>query len=191
MRTKRKSGDRRSFARNKPVDVFKHIDMLEDNTVCWPWKGTLRKGNKGELRPIISIAGVKHYAYRVVWELFYGRALETNEVVRHSCDNPSCCNPHHLQVGMQLDNIKDVVDRERVGEQHNIIKKIMWLLETGATAVYVTAYMRDKYDYEVDESVIRKIRSRRIYKQIPWPWGDERKAAILAKIAAEEKANEE
>jgi len=33
--------------------------------------------------------------------------------------------------------------------------------------------MREGYSMQVDVSIIRKIRMRRIYKHIEWPWGDE------------------
>jgi DNA invertase Pin-like site-specific DNA recombinase len=28
--------------------------------------------------------------------------------VLHSCDNPPCCNPHHLRSGTQLENVQDM-----------------------------------------------------------------------------------
>ena len=34
-------------------------------------------------------------------------------VVRHTCDNPRCINPKHLEIGTQEDNIQDRVVRGR------------------------------------------------------------------------------
>lgn len=38
-------------------------------------------------------------------------------VVRHSCDNPACCNVSHLLAGTQLDNMVDMDERGRRNAQ--------------------------------------------------------------------------
>lgn len=172
--------------RNEPHDVFKQVDMkgkTEDD--CWPYTGYLRTDPQGFKRGIFALDGKKLYAHRVVWECYNGRSLAPGEVVRHECDNTVCCNPKHLLVGVQKDNVKDMLERERVGEKHAFIQKIMQLLETGASADSVAAHMYMKYDVQYDASVIRKIRNRRIYKHIPWEWGDKRLAEKLAKLASD------
>jgi hypothetical protein len=37
-------------------------------------------------------------------------------MVRHSCDNPPCCNPSHLLEGTQLDNMGDAASRGRTAQ---------------------------------------------------------------------------
>lgn len=41
-------------------------------------------------------------------------------VVRHSCDNPPCWNPSHLELGTQAENVRDRETRGRSqrGERH-------------------------------------------------------------------------
>ena len=59
------------------------------------------------------------YAHRMEVERKLGRNLRSNEIVRHSCDNPPCVNPDHLLIGTRIDNVQDRQDRERQarGEQ--------------------------------------------------------------------------
>ena len=78
---------------------------------CWPWQASL-----------IGVHGYKYgqfslprgadgkprttYAHRFAYELTHG-AIPQGLVVLHSCDRPSCCNPAHLSVGTQGDNLRD------------------------------------------------------------------------------------
>jgi hypothetical protein len=76
---------------------------------CQPWQGYRLKAGYGMLNTGPQPDG-KHglrYAHRLAWELANGRRLRDGEVVRHTCDNPPCCNPAHLLVGTQADNIED------------------------------------------------------------------------------------
>jgi hypothetical protein len=59
-------------------------------------------------------------AHRYAYELAHGLivAKDGEEVlVMHSCDNPPCCNPAHLSVGTDLDNIHDMLAKGRAGWQ--------------------------------------------------------------------------
>jgi uncharacterized protein (DUF433 family) len=42
-------------------------------------------------------------------------------IVRHTCDNPKCCNPKHLLIGTKKDNTQDMVSRRRhcFGDAHS------------------------------------------------------------------------
>jgi hypothetical protein len=53
-------------------------------------------------------------AHRLSYCLFVSDTIPDGGVVRHSCDNPPCCNPAHLEIGSTLDNSRDAVERNRV-----------------------------------------------------------------------------
>ena len=79
---------------------------------CWLWVGAQNNLGYGQLR-------VQHkalYAHRMAYEIYKAR-LQPGEVVRHSCDNPSCVNPEHLLAGTKADNSQDALNRERFGAQ--------------------------------------------------------------------------
>jgi hypothetical protein len=74
---------------------------------CWPWKySKLRGYGKTGLR------GLPGRAHRAAYFLTYGE-IPKGKYVLHTCDNPSCCNPSHLYIGTQQDNINDMFERGR------------------------------------------------------------------------------
>jgi hypothetical protein len=82
-----------------------------DDFQCWEWQG--RKSDKGYGR------FKKTRAHRIAYTLVHGPIPE-GLIVRHSCDNPACCNPKHLLVGTHQDNMDDALERGRlaVGARH-------------------------------------------------------------------------
>lgn len=66
----------------------------------------------GEGHGRIMVARVKYMAHRLSYSINKG-PIPDGYVVRHKCDNPSCINPEHLEVGTQADNIADKVSRGR------------------------------------------------------------------------------
>ncbi len=82
---------------------------------CWIWTGRTIKGGYG--RP--SVHGRLVLLHRLTWELAYG-SIPTGEgyhgtcVLHVVCDNPPCCNPEHMALGTNQDNMDD---RNRKGRQ--------------------------------------------------------------------------
>ena len=106
---------------NIPADVFKNIDMMNgDTNVCWPYKKTV---NAKDGRPYFTVKGKRRPAYTVALECYSGMLQTEGQVARHSCDNPICCNPHHLSWGTHQDNMDDMVERDRHGLPHKGVDK--------------------------------------------------------------------
>jgi predicted XRE-type DNA-binding protein len=76
---------------------------------CWEWQGRCYTGGYGQFK----LRGVNRGAHRIAYELYTGE-LPEGQVVRHSCDNPSCVNPAHLVAGTYQDNMQDCIDRGRI-----------------------------------------------------------------------------
>ena len=106
--------------RNRPVDVFKYINMKGGPDACWPFTGKVN--NKG--RPYFAVGGKKYLAYRLVYELVRGEGTLSDALARHTCDNEICCNPRHIVRGDHQQNMNDMKERERHGLPHHTVRAI-------------------------------------------------------------------
>lgn len=77
---------------------------------CWPWTAYRRHGGYGEfaVRPHPSPFRSNRLAFLITTGKDPG-----NLNVLHRCDNPPCCNPKHLFLGTNDDNIADMVSKGR------------------------------------------------------------------------------
>lgn len=78
--------------------------VINPTTGCWEWQGAVSDHGYGSL----TVNQKRKVAPRYAKELSIGRELETEEHVRHTCDNPPCVNPDHLIVGTRQENIDDM-----------------------------------------------------------------------------------
>jgi len=78
---------------------------------CWEYQGFLNHDGYAQIRTTDTRETKR--VHRLMYEAHYCDTLATDEVVRHTCDNPACCNPFHLDKGTQADNIRDCVERGR------------------------------------------------------------------------------
>ncbi|MDQ6598076.1 HNH endonuclease [Bacillus salipaludis] len=80
----------------------------EDENGCHVWKGYKSKVGYGQFKMNKKV----YRSHRASFEL-KKRPLEPGEVVRHKCDNPSCVNVNHLELGTVQDNNMDKLERFR------------------------------------------------------------------------------
>lgn len=81
---------------------------------CLLWKGATSRDGYGKIRINRKTWGVHRLQY-----FLYSGVLEEMDKVRHSCDTPLCVNPDHLRVGSDLDNVRDMITRERAAFQRD------------------------------------------------------------------------
>lgn len=74
---------------------------------CWLWEGPVRSRYGYH-----TLRGVDRIVHRLAWEEVNGRVPD-GKVVCHHCDVPLCCNPWHLFVGTQRDNLNDMMAKGR------------------------------------------------------------------------------
>ncbi len=81
---------------------------------CWEWR--LGKDRLGYGRLKVSCGSRSAFrftsAHRYAWELWIGAIPEGINVL-HRCDNRPCCNPQHLFLGTQKENMQDMHTKGR------------------------------------------------------------------------------
>ena len=72
----------------------------------------------------VNWAGKPEKAHRAAYMREHSCSLLPRVVVRHSCDNPRCINPAHLELGTVADNNRDRDERGRaaLGMRHGKAK---------------------------------------------------------------------
>ncbi len=139
------------------------VDRREDDE-CWPWTGTADPNGYG----VITFAGKLQRAHRLAYLFTKGPigsfSSSRSMSVCHACDNPTCCNPAHLFVGTDRDNVHDMVAKGRIqqGEQHHAAK-----LTADQVAAIRADRRRDRLvaaDYGVSNATVAGLR-----KNGSWP----------------------
>jgi hypothetical protein len=83
------------------------VDRRSDDE-CWEWLARRAERGYGQYRH----EGRTVRAHRHAWRLANG-PIPSGLLVCHHCDNPPCCNPAHLFLGTDADNVHDMVSKGR------------------------------------------------------------------------------
>lgn len=87
-------------------DILSKVNKVKSG--CWNWTGP--KISKGYGR--ISFQNEHLIAHRLVYILLKGEIPKGMNLC-HTCDNPECCNPDHMFIGTQKDNMIDCLKKNR------------------------------------------------------------------------------
>jgi hypothetical protein len=155
------AGQRSPGRNDSAEDRLVFYGWVVSATGCWEWNGPRDARGYGSL----MIARRQKRAHRVAYEVWIGPLAES-DVVMHSCDNPPCINPQHLQAGTQAANMSDKMskNRHRPGGQKLIAEDVRHI-RAGAESELVTASMLADL-YGISREAITKIVTRRTWKEI-------------------------
>lgn len=144
-----------------------HTTTLYD---CWEWVGSPNFYGYGEIR----ISGKTYKAHRIAYQFFYEDDDIDDKVVMHICDNPKCCNPLHLKLGTQLDNINDMCSKHRnrgrgypgedCGKHKLSNKQVLEIRNKYKTGLFSQRMLAK--EYKVSQPNIKDILKRRTWKHI-------------------------
>ncbi|NHN84169.1 hypothetical protein GOB93_05865 [Acetobacter musti] len=112
---------------------------------CWNWTGAVKQGTD---RPTFGLRGKMVSPYRTLYQHYHG-PLPEGKVVRHRCDNPLCCNPHHLEAGTHKENSHDMTMRNSRGRPLARLQMVVRHKEDGMTVAEI-ASVTGLHHLEVD-----------------------------------------
>ena len=128
--------------------------------LCWEWQGAISRSGYGN-----TCYGCENYlAHRMSYIIFNG-PIRSDQLIRHTCDNPKCVNPNHLITGNNSDNSIDMVKRNprsNIKLNEEAVKVIKWMLkyqyEKGLGRKLAKAY-------KISPSIISRIHTNKY-----WSW---------------------
>lgn len=96
----------------RPIEerFWPRVDVRSD-AECWPWTGAVTERSGHGLISVNGRSGGMEGTHRVAYQLTKWSIAGVH--IRHTCDNPPCCNPAHLIAGSHGDNMRDMAIRER------------------------------------------------------------------------------
>lgn len=131
---------------------------------CWPYRG----GRSGGYGSFWNGETVTH-AHREVWISING-SIRDGLFVLHKCDNRICCNPAHLFLGTNADNMEDM--------RHKGRRKGMLLGDDNGRAVLMAqqvVLIRQRFDNGIssvsalaDEYKVWRTTIRDIVNRVTW-----------------------
>ena len=136
---------------------------------CWEWNGARSSAGYGQIRTREGL----FYAHRMAWALTHG-PVPIGMWVLHACDNPCCCNPSHLFLGNQKENMRDCCRKGRhYGDTSGAIRASAKLKEMNVRdirAQWRAGNTRQKQlaaEYGVSVSAIKKVVNRVTWRDVP------------------------
>lgn len=96
---------------------WEKVDVKEENE-CWLWLGSKDKDGYGWFSYESHGSAeqksktISSHRYSLMLKL-NNKELPSSVFARHTCDQPSCVNPHHLVEGSAKDNSADMTERNR------------------------------------------------------------------------------
>lgn len=108
-----------AFARPRPIRPIadRFWEKVDRTGVgCWLWLAALNLTGYGVFN--LGTGKGNALAHRYAYELTHG-PIPDGLFVCHHCDTPTCCNPAHLFLGTNSDNMQDASRKGRVVIPHH------------------------------------------------------------------------
>lgn len=128
---------------------------------CLNWTGSIDTRGYGHLRWEGRICRAHRVAYAVVNGAIPQTVCGSRSVIMHTCDNRICCNPDHLRLGTQRENMADMVAKRRQarlpGESNG--RAVLTVSDVRAIRADNRGSRTIARDYPVSRAAVQRIKS--------------------------------
>jgi hypothetical protein len=109
-------GCKKATAKEYVSRIHEAVNVMSSG--CWEWKLSRDRAGYGRLKIQLGARDKFRYdsAHRFAYATLVG-PIPDNLCVLHRCDNPPCCNPDHLFLGTNKDNMADMIAKGRASWQ--------------------------------------------------------------------------
>ena len=92
---------------------WEKVDIKDNKEECWNWTAGTILGEYGQFR----VYEENTYTHRIAYMLTKGKIPDELHIL-HICNNRKCCNPYHLEVGDNYQNMqyRNECNRQAKGE---------------------------------------------------------------------------
>jgi hypothetical protein len=97
---------------------------------CWPWTTATGDPLPPKTYGFLRVGGKIYPAHRLSYILFNG-PIPDDLVVMHTCANPACVNPAHLELGTVADNNAEWMNRLNNPQGLSRVRTLAWMRERG------------------------------------------------------------
>jgi hypothetical protein len=137
---------------------------VTDNN-CWVSVSHKAKDGSGYTKIRRQKKNVKAHRY------FYEKFIETIPEglhVLHKCDNPNCCNPNHMFLGTNTDNVADKISKGRQPSHVGISNPKCKISEDDVIKIFYDQRKQEEISrqYNISTSTIRDIKKFRTWTHL-------------------------
>ncbi len=152
-----------NYLREEYMDRICSKIIVNKTNHCWEWHGSLCRQYG-----CLYCFSKQYRAHRFFYMLYVNNFIPDDKYILHKCDNPKCCNPQHLFLGTQHDNISDMYNKHRQPDVKGINNGRSILTEKDALDIRQSVYKYSELakQYHVSKSTIQRIKSYETWRHI-------------------------
>lgn len=151
------------------VQFWCTVDMSGGPDACWPWRGKRNEARGDRGRTSQGPRPGEMYAHRAAYEYATGRD-PGDMLVCHHCDNPPCCNPAHLFLGTNADNMADMIAKGRHARGEKLPNARVTAAEVADIRRRYANGERDRWlaaEFGMSYANMRRILLRQTWRHVP------------------------